>query len=334
MNPPYATIDEVWRQRQAWASVSRSGKKSQDFARYWALLAGLIGSALATITPHAKAFCEDGPAIVGLLATLVLAVAGYLGRTLVTADRENQWTRARILSEALKRECWRCAMSVAPYDGEDAGAVLRRTASDFAANMTLDRAPIPPLDPDRIAEATPTSSPDGAPRPKSAEDYLRQRALEQAAYYEQTAAGHRKRLRTISRLSFFVGLSSLVFGILGTHFPGLLVLVPIATMAAAAVAAWIQTQRLAPTIELYQQTAAQLALQSAAWHDARAQREKMSPDLRAAALVELVTACEGIMSRENNSWQAEWMNEEKVAAAIESVQGVASGKPQSPPPNA
>jgi len=334
MNPPYATLDEVWRQRQAWASVSRAGKKSQNSARYWALLAGLIGSALASSVPHATALGKEGPAIVGLLATLVLAVAGYLGRTLVTADRESQWTRARILSEALKRECWRCAMSVTPYDGEDAGEVLRRTASDFAANMTLDRAPIPPLDPDRMAESSATNSPDGAPRPKSAKDYLRERALEQAAYYEKTAAVHQKKLRFISRLSFIVGLSALVFGVLGTHFAGLLALVPILTMAAAAIAAWIQTQRLAPTIELYQQTAAQLALQAAAWRDTEVHREKMSPAHRAAALAELVTACEGIMSRENNSWQAEWMDEEKVAAAIASVQGIASGKPPESPSNA
>lgn len=312
MAVPTATVEEVWRLRSAWAATSRSGKKRQDSARYWSLLLSVLGALLSAVATVSDLV---GLAViqpwVATLAAVLVATAAYLGKELVTQDRETEWARARILGEALKRECWKCLMSVPPYHEADAGEQLRRRAAEYSSNVGLDREPIPPEQAESLV-----------PIATSDQDYVANRAQDQMAWYERRAGEHRRHLVVLKRRSFSLGLFGVALGVIGTRegFVPALALVPVVTTAGAAVVAWIQAVRLAPMVDVYQQAASQLRLRLAAWEDGAATRATL-PDLeRARATAGLVDACETIMARENDSWRAEWLSEEKIAAALDAIQ--------------
>lgn len=306
---PRATLEDVWRERDAWARAAREGKRKQESSRMAALTLGVAGALLGTVAGFASSL--DSPEGVGrtlgVLSAILIALGGYFGRELLTPERESRWARARLLVEAWKRECWRYVMGVPPYDGPSAHRELRTRVEEMARNRGLER---PPTLREALVEP---------PSPASIGDYLDQRVLEQAEYYEQAAAGHRIQRDRLTRLTFVLGAAAVVLGIVGSALPSALAFVPVVTTATAAVVAWIQGNRVGATIPLYQETASQLRLLAAAWRDSESERAGLTEAERRAAEIQLVERCEEIMARENGAWRAEWLSEEKAQEAFEAL---------------
>jgi hypothetical protein len=318
---PSATLRDIWRERDAWAAASREGKETQRRARLAALSFATAGATVGTVA----SVWEFGPAAGGLdwidpalaiLSAVLVALGGYFGRELLTPDRETAWARARLLVEALKRECWRYQMGVPPYDGAEPHAVLRARSEEMVRNRGLER---PPVLPD--ADVSP-------PDATTVDAYLETRVLGQARYYEASARRHRAERDRLNRLTFAFGALAVVLGVVGSRYPSALAFVPVITTVAAAFVAWIQTSRVGSMISLYQETATQLRMQTASWQDSAAARSSMSKDELRAAEIRLIENCEEVMARENGAWRAEWLSEEKAdehMAALKRVEDSARG---------
>ena len=295
-----STVLEIWRQREAWAREARDGKKRQEAARFSALLCGVAGALLGTVAGSAT----TGRVTLGILSAVLIALAGYLGRELLTPERETHWARARLLAEALQRECWRYLMRLPPFDSPEAAVELQQRAADLMGNLGLERGSVQ------------TGREVKLPTPAGIEDYIKDRALAQAEWYETRSGTHRQERRRYGQWTFFLGAFAVAASVVGSSYPRLLAFVPVVTTATAALVAWIQGNRIGSLVALYQETATQLRLQIAAWHDKARERQKQPPEEQIKKAKELVERCEGIMARENGSWRAEWLSTEKAQQVL------------------
>jgi conflict system pore-forming effector with SLATT domain/uncharacterized protein DUF4231 len=317
-----ATIEDVWRQRGAWAQTARAGKKAQAKARVVALSLGVLGALLGT----SVVVLPDGHPRMGMalasLGTVSLVLSGYFGRELLSPERESRWARARILAEALQREFWRSLMRVPPYDSPRLHETLIERVSLLLSNTGLER----------------ESAIEGSSKPpdvSTIEGYVEKRAEGQVQWYEGRALEHARSLRLFRRATVVIGAGAAVLCALGASAERVLVFVPVVTTATAALVAWMQAERLASMVSLYQEAATQLRLQVAAWKDSGAERSGFAPEARQRAEAMLVERCEEIMARENDAWRAEWLSEEKAKAALEGLERVQvaarnAGQPQGP----
>lgn len=309
-----STVLEVWKQREAWDLESVAGKKRQARARLIALWLGVAGALLGTSAGLVPAGAP-GPAgatgpVLGVLSALAIALGGYFGRELLTPERETEWARARILAEALTRECLRYMMQVRPYGGADRAAILRTRSAALIANVGLERGPVPADDEVVMPELDSIAA------------YIAERPVKQAQWYEKRSREHRDELRKYRRRTFALGAAAVVVSVVGTTVMPLLALIPVITTATAALVAWIQSNRIGALVSLYQETATQLRLQVATWNDASAERATWGADEQRAAESALVERCEEIMAQENGAWQAEWLSEEKAHEALAAFESV------------
>src|SRR5262249_15217058 len=130
-----ATVSEVWRKREEWAKESRIHKKRQQNARFFALLCGALGAILGTYA----SFVKTAQPAFGVLSGILITLSGYFGKELRNPEAETYWARARMLAEALKRECWLFLMGVPPFDKAPTRvAQLKKRAEDLTSNMGLD----------------------------------------------------------------------------------------------------------------------------------------------------------------------------------------------------
>lgn len=308
-----AIITEVWRQCDAWSHEAGLAKKRQENARLIALWFGFGGAVCGTLAGQPEDLFEGQRTLLGIVASLFVALGGYFGRELLSADKESQWSQARILAEALRRECWLCLMRAPPYDGAERAQELRERAAALLQNLGLERGAV-------AAEAHAA-----IPEIHRVDDYIEQRALSQAAWYERRAAEQRRQHGKYKGGTFVLGALAIGVSVVGTSQHWLLAFIPIVTTASGGLVAWIQGNRIGATVSLYQQTATQLRLQVAIWRDSVAQREALPVEEQKQATGNLVQKCEAIMAQENGAWRAEWTNEEKAQKSIAALREVTGG---------
>jgi len=283
---PLAMVTATWREYKRWARTSRMQKASQDQARNLTLVLGVVGAILGTLSSQLGA--NKLATSLSLASAVVIVMAAYLGRELLTPERETIWARCRMLAEALQREVWLALMRVPPYrDGEVSTAIKERT-----------RQLIVGADLRQVPQADSGEEPD-APPVRGVDDYIRLRIEDQIQWYRSSADKHLRRLTRWRRISSWLGGVAILLGVLGARLSEAAAWVPVIVSMSAAVLALVQAGRFQALTPLYQQTARQLELELAAWHDDEI-----------AHTVELVLACEEIMSRENESWRTEWLSKE------------------------
>lgn len=273
---------EVWRQAEEWGAAADLGKRSMARVRGTAFLLGTAGAALGALggtlvgAPNlAKLF--------GVASAVAVALAGFVGREFLGGTLELEWSRARVLSEALRREVWLSLMRVPPYDGFDAATAVLKVAERLQHNTGLTR--------------TARTAAPGAPFPEATtlEDYARLRLDPQIAYYRHTWGQADRRTRRWRIAAAVLAGTATILGLGVVTSPTLPAWVPVVTTAAAATAAHLRAMRLEAVLPLFQEAEYQLRLKRAALDGGHVNQ-------RAA----FVLACEDIMSRENQSWRAEW----------------------------
>lgn len=299
---PTATIQSVWYEVEAWNHTAREGKKRSRRARLWAVWLAVISATLATLARWlVNTEVPEGWVMgLSLSSAAALATAGFLGRELLTPEKELGWVQARMLSEQLKREVWRCLAGVPPYRGEHAGRRLQERAGELVAEQTVSRlAP-----PGKRAISPPTMD--------TFDAYVDQRLRGQVRWYRRRAAGLEKRLRRLRWLGFGFGLAAVLAGVFGVVPAwGTSAWVPVLTTAVAAVTAHMQANRYGELIPVYQRTASRLDFLAAEWSDGwrvRCRHEGLSAAARQQlAEIEFIEACEAILGQENQAWQEEWL---------------------------
>ncbi len=275
-----AVPEEVWRQYLTWAGTARRGKTIQDRARTMAFALGVTGAVLGVVSGY---FSPTWARVWGIAAGVAVALAGFIGREFFLSQGEPDWSRARILAEALKRETWLYLMKIPRYDGEDRDENLQKVARELQGNVGLRRS------------ALPNGSSRPLPNVGSLTDYLRQRIDDQIAFYEKAWTSAAATLQFWRPITLSLGAAALIRGLdlfKEGKFP---TWIPVVTTVAAAIAAHLRALRLEALLSLYQAAEGQLRLK-------RAAATAKAPADAAA----FVRDCEEIMSRENQSWRAEW----------------------------
>jgi len=282
---------EVWRQAEEWAAAADLGKRSVLRARAAALLLGTAGAALGALG-GTLAGTPKAARLVGLASAVAVVLAGFIGREFLGDAQELAWSRARALAEALRREVWLSLMRVPPYDGFEAASTILQAAESLQQNTGLRRTALAVRTPAPFPEAT------------TLEDYARLRLDGQIAYYSAVWRGADRRTRRWRVAAAILAGAATILGLGVITSPVLPAWVPVLTTAAAATAAHLRALRLEAVLPLYQEAEHQLRLKRTAFDGGHVTQ-------RAA----FVHACEDIMSRENQSWRAEWKRPPADAAA-------------------
>jgi hypothetical protein len=230
---------------------------------------------------------------VAILGAACLAAATFFTQRLLGAEHVGAWVRARTISEALKREAYKFAAGVTPYNA--AGSVTD-------AALEKARQQIEELGDDLMGELVPAKGTGSAPRSSLTKDeYIEQRVKPQITWYRRRAEEYRKTSHWLRRLEFVLALgatlvtaaasvtpkANLLFGV---QFD-IAALTAVLTTVAGAVLTHIERSRLDFLVIAYLAAARQLE-----------DRENGPKD----PWSDFVTDCERILETENNSWIAKW----------------------------
>ena len=269
-------------------------KRRVEIARWVTFAFSILGALLAAIASQ----LNDPPRMYFALAgAALLAVVSFVTSTFLGGDITN-WLRARTASEALKREAYKYATSVTPYDDP-----LKR---DAALNMERDR--IERDVEDLLASAVSSAKAGSAPRDKlSRDEYLAGRVRGQIdRYYLPRANANKKIAVRLRWAQFSLAMAATIItanvGVAGKEPFGIkfdfAALTAVLTTIAGAVLAHSEATRCDFLVMTYRATAKRLSAEMANTSDVNA--------LSAEQWSEFVNRCEAIISDENTSWAAKW----------------------------
>jgi len=286
------TLEETADRQSLWDNTADVLKRRVEIARWVTFAFSILGALLSAIASQ----LNDPPRIYFAIAGAVLL--GVVGFVASRGPQTTNWLRARTASEALKREAYKYATSVTPYDDP-----LKR---DAALNMERDR--IERDVDDLLASAVLSAKAGSAPRDKlSRDEYLAGRVREQIdRYYLPTANANKKiavRLRWVeSSLAMAAAIITGNVAVVGKELFGIqfdfVALTAVLTTVGTAVVAHIEASRCEFLVMTYRATARRLSAEMANTGDVNA--------LLAEQWSEFVNRCEAIISDENTSWAAKW----------------------------
>ena len=287
-------LAEMADRQSLWSSTSDVLKRRVEIARWVTFAFSILGALLAAIASQ----LNDPPRMYFALAgAALLAVVSFVTSTFLGGEITN-WLRARTASEALKREAYKYATSVTPYDDP-----LKR---DAVLNMERDR--IERDVEDLLASAVSSAKAGSAPRDKlSRDEYHAGRVREQIdRYYLPRANANKKIAASLRWAQFSLAMAATIItanvGVAGKELFGIkfdfAALTAVLTTIAGAVLAHSEAARCDFLVMTYRATAKRLSAEMANTGDVNA--------LSAEQWSEFVNRCEAIISDENTSWAAKW----------------------------
>jgi hypothetical protein len=299
--PDLAVAEWVWRQQSIWSQTATRLKRR--ITRWRTLTLGLtITSAVLATLGTQVASLDSVP---GKVLTWLAAVAvGTIPLAVARSGRQaaQAWTRARSVSEALKSELYSMLAGTGPYRGADRTQVLQSRAAGILA------------DADDLAHHALTAPPAvrDLPAVRDIDSYCDQRVRPQIeGYYRPRARRLQRRLRLIqaAEMTLAVLVAALSAAAASLGFSGAAIWVPVGTTVAAALTAHAAAARYEYLLIEYSRTAAQL-------ERLRSQRRPQADaDAQARADDAFVTACEQVISIQNQGWMAK-LGTESAAESI------------------
>lgn len=293
----------AWRRNRVWAATARGLKNHLVRWRKRVLFLTVLGALLGTLCQQSASW--ELPAswpewlsnALGYLSAVALALAAYCTKEMLAPSREQHWTRARSLAEALKSEIFKFRTRIAPYDADDHEPKL-------VALVTALQSKAADL---RTAKLTPEQEVKGMPVGfLSVKDYIALRVREQIEqYYVPRAEEHRTvvgRARIAEMVLGGIGACLGVIGGSGQEFAA--GWIAVFGLIATAIAAHVYAGRHAHLVVIYQGTERRLDALAAEWEAGR------KTDNDKDARERFVRACEEAISVENASWLAEWATPE------------------------
>lgn len=279
-------ISGGWKTQVQFSKAAEQAKAQIHRWRGPLILLSMLGACAAVVSHEFQAWFgskpESGPLVVGLIGTLCLAFAAYLTKEVLSPKLELTWTRYRSIAEALKAECFRFALGVAPFTPDLDGIKKFNARVDELTKDTDFDLPIAVDVPD--SDAKPQRKIDLA-------HYVKFRAEQQRDWLQVNGKKLNDQDVTWRWVSISLALISIAISALGStlKLPGIIALVPIVTTAIASMTSYVVAMRFRATALLYNATAFQLNRLLANPRDAS------FPD-----------KCESILLASNQSWMAEW----------------------------
>lgn len=284
MDPMFTLL---WQRYRMWAVTSRTLKEKNASWKRRVLLLTIIGTAFATLGPHAgQASLQRALPLIGAGA---LAVATFLGKELLAATHEQRWVKARAAAEALKSEACKYLVQVTPYEGSDKPVKLKARLDQL--NSAIDGQPddVPEEETLRGMPATPWTI----------DEYVKQRVDDQIAYYKARAKDHADAMKKGRTGSLSLGCVAVLLGAVTGATPEGATLAAavlgLVTTVGAAIGAHFQAGHYEALSQKYRETANSLATLEA----------EFLASGGAADTASFVNAAETVMQAEHAAWLTE-----------------------------
>ena len=273
--------------RQAvWAATANALKANVVLGRRTAFLGsvcGALGASLASVL--AEGTWRTGFAIVGAVA---LAISGIVSSRMLGREVLARHFRARVVSEALKREAFLYATEAGPYrDLKTRDSVLSERMREIEGGVV-----------DLVRLERPARGPGSAPRRLlSLEEYIASRIEVQRSFYLSRAEQYGRPASILHAAELFLAFAAAVLtavaGVLGKGSFDFAAITAVITTIAGLLLAHLQASRYDELVAGYRAAANQLA--------------HLRAVLPSEALVSRVAEeAEAVIAAETNSWQAMW----------------------------
>jgi SMODS and SLOG-associating 2TM effector domain 1/Protein of unknown function (DUF4231) len=284
------TILDRIAERQADFSVTANSLKSRlDIVRFICFGLSIGGATMAAIAGGLPG--DAYRSYLAWPAAAMLAVGAFITARLLSNDSVTLHIKARMASEALKREAFLYATSAKPYDD-----VARRDDLLKAALDAIERN----ADGLGLYEQKATGSGSCPRESLDAARYIVKRLDGQIGYYQKSAEKHTRPSRTLHIAEFVLaGAAALITAVAASVGKGsfdLAAMTAVITTLAGTVLAHLQAARYDEHIVNYRATAHRLANLKAT----------TAPTASAA---DIALAAEEIIASETKSWQSLWLNE-------------------------
>jgi SMODS and SLOG-associating 2TM effector domain 1/Protein of unknown function (DUF4231) len=288
-------LTETADRQSLWSSTADVLKSRVEIARWVTFAFSILGALLAAIASQ----LNDPPRMYFAIAgAVLLAVVSFVTSRLLGGAQITNWLRARTASEALKREAYKYAASVTPYDD-----LPKRDAALNSERERIER----DVD-DLLASAVSNAKAGSAPRNElSRDEYVAGRVREQIdRFYLPRATAKKKIAVSLRWVEFSLALAATIItamvGVAGKELFGIkfdfIALTAVLTTIAGAVLAHIEASRFDSLVMIYRAAARRLSAEIAEIGDLNA--------LSQAKWSDFVNRCEAIISEENTSWIAKW----------------------------
>ncbi len=287
-------MDEDWKNAiaggwKAQAQFSKAADEAKAKIQRWRgplIILSMLGAFAAVVSHDFSTWFQSksdlGPVMIGLTGTLFLAFAAYLTKEILSPKLELSWTRCRSIAEALKSDCYRFALGLAPFTADAAGIQKFNDRVDELTKGT-DFNLLPAVEVKDV-DATPQ-------RKIELAHYIKFRTEDQRDFFQKTAKKLNDQDSKWRGRSMGLALLSIAVSALGStlKLPAVTAFVPIVTTAIASLTSYVFAMRLHATASLYNAAAFQLDRLLAR------SRDGSFPD-----------KCEAILLATNQAWMAEW----------------------------
>jgi VIT1/CCC1 family predicted Fe2+/Mn2+ transporter len=285
--PSTTGVNGAWSMYRQCAATSAFHKSQLEMFTRISLWLGIAGAVIGTLAQFvAPSPTSATSKVLGVIASLVVALAGLAAVQAVTGNRDKNWISCRAAAEGLKSAVYLYSASVPPFDGRDRAAALAERV-----DKTLKELGGIELRPGRMDKQP--------PGPLTVADYIRDRVDDQIEYYTRSAGKFQSKADFWRYCSLAAASLSAALGAVSAIFS----LSPWAALLAtltASVTAYVKNQRYESMIGLYQTTAIRLQLLKDSWLDSgKTDSDKADRDL-------FIQHCEETLSVENGAWVVQW----------------------------
>jgi hypothetical protein len=172
-------------------------------------IGAILGTLSQTLADHGTkgGSWSSAPAILGLVSGIIIALATFFTKEILSPERDRRWVRARSMAEALKSETYLFRAGVTPYDVPDAAEHLLDRTKDLLAKVSDVQAAT--LSAEQQRERLPSS-------PLSVNDYITERIDDQINnFYVPRARQYEALLARTRGISLGLGAVATVLGVIG-----------------------------------------------------------------------------------------------------------------------
>lgn len=288
-----SALEHVWGQYRVWSATSRAYKARLSRWRRIVLTLGIAGGVAGVLSSQQwipwGGIWPPLPKALGAAGAVLLGLAAYFSKEILSPEDEGRWIRARAASEAFKREAYLLLARVPPYDGPVVTLDRANEITSAVEGVRCER-----LSPELKRESMPAA-------PLSVGDYIRVRVGEQVEkFYEPAAEKNWAVARKVKAVTVALGALSVVLGALGFLWVGVPAFAAVVTTLSASLAAYLYAGRYQYLAVSYLATAQKLEGLRAAWEVSG------KTDADAAERNRFILDCEAVFSAESGAWMAEW----------------------------
>jgi hypothetical protein len=298
-------VEDTWRQQNEWSTTAGRFKSEIWLWRKLVLLLSIGGAIFATLSTQVP----DGNAqkVVAVIAAVLLAIIPVVTPKKLSPQKTRNWAVARSVSEGLKEELYLFLARAEPYadpDGakpeilRDRSFEITRKASDLLQHVTRVEAP-----------------PRELPTFKSPKEYLEIRVADQIDWYQEKSRLHSDKAAGLRNMEFCLAIVAALLAAVTGAVGGVLKIqgwpieigawVAVLTTIGGTLTAHIAAARYDHIVTSYSATAFQLRHLKNHWPPGG---DDSIPSVEWSTLVR---RCEDAISKENESWLAKWVTEDK-----------------------